>query len=65
MDLLFRCGQSGLSHACHGGGNCSIGVSNWMSGAAGLGLRSLIGLSSLLLSETTGAGSVKYSMDEY
>jgi len=31
---------------------------------AGLGLLVLIGLSSLLLSDTTGAGSSKYSMDE-
>jgi len=35
------------------------------SSTAGLGLRVLIGLSSLLLSGTTGAGSVKYSIDEY
>ena len=31
----------------------------------GLGLWVLIELSSLLLSETTGAGSTKYSIDEY
>jgi len=31
----------------------------------GLGLQVLIGLSSLLLLEMTGAGSTKYSMDEY
>jgi len=31
---------------------------------AGLGLLVLIGLSSSLLSDTTGAGSSKYSMDE-
>jgi len=31
----------------------------------GLGLQVLIGLSSSLLSETAGAGSTKYSIDEY
>ena len=31
----------------------------------GLGLQVLMGLSLLLLSETTGAGSTKYSIDEY
>jgi len=65
MDLLSGCGQSSLSHACHGSGNCSIGASNWMSGAAGLGLQSLIGLSLSLLLEMTGAGSIKYSIDKY
>ena len=65
MDLLLGCGRSGLSHACQSGGDCSIGASNWMSGASGLGLQSLIGLFSSLLSEMTGVGSIKYSIDEY
>jgi len=32
---------------------------------AGLGLLVLIGLSSLLLSDTAGAGSARYSIDKY
>jgi len=35
------------------------------SSTAGLGLLVLIGLSSSLPSDMTGAGSVRYSMDEY
>ena len=35
------------------------------SSTAGLGLLVLIGLSSSLLSDTTGAGSARYSIDEY
>jgi len=35
------------------------------SSTAGLGLLVLIGLSSSLLLDTTGAGSVRYSIDEY
>ena len=69
MDLLL--GQDGpgwLSHACHGSGGClcaSRKTTAELDGStAGLGLRVLIGLSSLLLLETTGAGSVRYSMDE-
>ena len=64
-------GQDGLgwlSHACHGGGGC-LWASRKTTGepdgsTVGLGLWSLIGLSLLLLSEATGVGSVKYSMDE-
>ena len=35
------------------------------SSTAGLGLLVLIGLSSSLLSDTTGAGSARYSIDKY
>jgi len=70
MDLLLGQDSPGqLSHACHGGGGClwaSRKTTGELDGStAGLGLRVLIGLSSSLLSEMTGAGSVKYSMDEY
>jgi len=68
-DLLLGWDSLGeLSHACHGSGGCS-----WASrkttgepdgSTARLGLQVLIGLSLSLLSETTGAGSVKYSIDE-
>jgi len=70
MDLLSgRDGPGWLSHACHGGSSCSW-ASRKTTGeldslTTGLGLRVLIELSLLLLSETTGLGSVKYSMDEY
>ena len=70
MDLLLgRDGLGWLSHACHGGDGCS-----WASrkttgepdgSTVGLELQVLIVLSSSLLSETTGVGSTKYSMDEY
>ena len=70
MDLLL--GQDGpgwLSHACHGSDGClwaSRKTTREPDGlTTGLGLQVLIELSSLLLSGMTGAGSVKYSMDEY
>ena len=69
MDLLSgRDGPGWLSHACHGGGSCSCAsrkTTGELDGlTAGLGLRVLMGLSSSLLLETTGVGSVRYSMDE-
>jgi len=70
MDLLLGWdGLGWLSHACHGGSGClwaskkTIGELDSLT--AGLGLQVLIGLSSSLLSEMTGTGSIKYSMDEY
>jgi len=63
MDLLL--GQDGpgwLSHACHGGSSFL-----WASRKTTRepdGLTAGLGLSSLLLSEMTGAGSIRYSIDE-
>jgi len=70
MDLLSGRDSPGwLSHACHGGGGClwapKVTTGEPDGSTAGLGLRVLIGLSSSLSSETTGAGSTKYSIDEY
>ena len=70
MDLLSGWNSLGwLSHACHGSDGCSW-ASRKTTGepdglTTGLGLQVLIELSLLLLLGTTGAGSVKYSMDEY
>jgi len=66
--LLGWDGLGELSHACHGSSSClwaSRKTTREPDGlTAGLGLQVLIGLSLSLLLETTGAGSVKYSIDE-
>ena len=64
MDLLSGWdGLGWLSHACHGGSGCSWAsrkITGEPDGSTdGLGLWLLIGLSSSLLLETTGVGSIK------